>query len=131
MFILYPLQSEHIEALQYSFIKLKQNPVFVLGITVKALPVIFYYAVCRGLFFSASELAPDERMPSSQALSSHSGKVGTRMDCWRRREAGLEDELGCNWVSGLFGTQLCSCRLVFSIARAGLLEFPSRWEMHR
>lgn len=51
MFILYPLQSEHIEAIQYSFIKLKQNPVFVLGITVKALPVIFHYAVRRGLFF--------------------------------------------------------------------------------
>lgn len=78
--------------------------------------------LCAGDFFSASELAPDERMPSSKALSSHSGKVGTRMDCWRRREAGLEEELGCNWVSGLLGTQLCSCRLVFGIAWAGLLD---------
>lgn len=51
MFILYPLQSEHIEAIQYSFIKLKQNPVFALGSTVKALPVIFHYVLCRELFF--------------------------------------------------------------------------------
>lgn len=109
MFILYPLQSKHIEAIQYSFIKLRQNPVFALGSTVKALPVTFHYTLCReGIVFPASELVPDERMPSIQALSSHSGEVETRMDCWRRREAGLEEELGAQlghwatWYPALF-----------------------------
>lgn len=62
----------------------------------------------QGIVFPASELVPDERMPSIQALSSHSGEVETRMDCWRRREAGLEEELGAHlghwatWYPALF-----------------------------
>lgn len=77
MFILYPLQSEHIEAIQYSFIKLKQNPVFASSITLKALFVIFHYALCRGLFFfSASELVPDDRRHLCQVSRPYGDRNG-------------------------------------------------------
>lgn len=119
MFILYPLQSEHIEAIQYSFIKLKQIPVFALSNTFKALSVIFHYAPCKGLFFLHLHWCLMKGDTGVQHLGpAFSFRNGGDWNGLLEERGSLRGRIGAQLVIGLLGTQLYSCRPEFSIARA-------------